>query len=291
MRLLLIPVLFLAACTAEKTSDLVADAQSSQSQDSLVSPWASPPENWPKVELRTELGSLFVALNPSVSGHTQNLLKLVSEGFYDGLLFHRIVRDFMVQAGDPNSKQATPDQSLGNGDPGYTLKAEISDSLFHWRGALAMARQPDAVNPKRESSGSQFYIVTGQRYTDEQMRVMQQQRYYNDFFRDPANIDYYQRWQQAINQGDQKGLNALFEEVNAFSGSSIDSMHLRTPERARKVYSQWGGAPSLDGAYTIFGYLYDGYATLDALNKTQTGNADRPLGDLHILQARLLSNP
>jgi cyclophilin family peptidyl-prolyl cis-trans isomerase len=278
----------LFSCQEPKSRDLVADAQSSDSAVVVQSPWPTPPPSWPKVEIRTEKGSLFLALNPSVSQHTANFLRLVRSGYYEGLLFHRIIRDFMVQSGDPQSKGAQPDQSLGNGDPGYTLAAEFIDTLFHWRGALAMARQPDAVNPEKRSSGSQFYIVTGQAYPDEQMRLMHQQRYYNEFFQDPINVDYYKRWQLALNTGDQKALNALFDEVNAISGPEIDALHQRTPESARRIYSTWGGAPSLDGEYTIFGYLYDGYPTLDILNATQTANADRPVQDLHILEMNLL---
>lgn len=277
------------ACQEPKSHDLVAEAQLNDSSVEFASPWPDPGATWPKVEIRTEKGSLFVALNPAVSEHTANFLKLAASGYYNGQLFHRIIKDFMVQAGDPNSKGATPEQTLGEGDPGYTLTAEFVDTLYHWRGALAMARQPDAVNPEKRSSGSQFYIVTGQAYADEQMRLMHQQRYYNTFFRNPINSDYYKRWQMALNSGDQKGLNALFEEINAVSGPEIDALHNRTPASARNIYSTWGGAPSLDGEYTVFGYLYNGYETLDALNKAQTGNADRPIQDLHILEMKVIT--
>jgi cyclophilin family peptidyl-prolyl cis-trans isomerase len=278
----------LIACQEPKSRDLVAEAQLNDSSVEVPSPWPSPQASWPKVEIRTEKGSLFVALNPSIAEHTSNFLKLAASGYYNGQLFHRIIKDFMVQAGDPKSKGASADQTLGDGDPGYTLAAEFVDTLYHWRGALAMARQPDAVNPEKRSSGSQFYIVTGQAYADEQMRLMHQQRYYNTFFRDPINADYYKRWQMALNTGDQKGLNALFEEINAVSGPEIDALHNRTPASAREIYSTWGGAPSLDGEYTVFGYLYDGYQTLNALNTAPTGNADRPVQDLHILEMKII---
>lgn len=283
-----IALMGLWSCQSEKGHDLVAEAQSNDSSAEVPAPWPTPPASWPKVEIRTEKGSLFVTLNPAAKQHSANFLKLANSGYYNGLLFHRIIKDFMVQAGDPNSKEATPEQTLGNGDPGYTLAAEFIDTLYHWRGALAMARQPDAVNPEKRSSGSQFYIVTGQAYADEQMRLMHQQRYYNTFFRDPLNADYYKRWQMALNSGDQKGLNALFEEINAVSGPEIDALHNRTPASAREIYSTWGGAPSLDGEYTVFGYLYDGYETLDALNTAPTGNADRPSQDLHILEMKII---
>ncbi|MFM1899079.1 MAG: hypothetical protein RL577_1319 [Bacteroidota bacterium] len=276
------------ACQEPQRHDLVAEARKNDSSVEAASPWPLPAASWPKVEIRTEKGSLYVALNPAAHEHTANFLKLASTGYYNGLLFHRIIKDFMVQAGDPQSKSAQPDQALGSGDPGYTLAAEIIDTLYHWRGALAMARQPDAVNPEKRSSGSQFYIVTGQAYADEQMRLMHQQRYYNTFFRNPLNADYYKRWQMALNSGNQKDLNALYEEINAVSGPEIDELHNRTPASARNTYSTWGGAPSLDGEYTVFGYLYDGYETLDALNKAQTGNADRPLQDLHILEMKVI---
>lgn len=112
-----------------------------------------------KVEIQTDYGNMTVELFNSTPKHRDNFVKLVKEGFYDDLLFHRIINNFMIQGGDPESKDASPDQPLGNGGPGYRLQAEIGEK--HFKGRLAAARTGDSVNPKRESSGSQFYIVDG----------------------------------------------------------------------------------------------------------------------------------
>lgn len=123
------------------------------------------------VELKTSLGDIRILLYDSTPLHQQNFIILAREGYYDGQIFHRVIRNFMIQAGDPNSKGAAKGESLGSGDPGYTIPAEFSPDLYHKRGALAAARSGDAVNPKKESSGSQFYIVQGQVFSIEQLNA------------------------------------------------------------------------------------------------------------------------
>ena len=104
---------------------------------------------------------MVVELYNETPQHRDNFVKLVRERFYDGTLFHRIIPNFMIQGGDPDSRGAAPNVQLGNGGPGYTIPAELVDGLFHKKGVLAAARLGDAVNPKKESSGSQFYLVQG----------------------------------------------------------------------------------------------------------------------------------
>ena len=122
-----------------------------------------------KVLIKTTMGDITIKLYDKTQVHKQNFLKLVNKGFYNGILFHRVIKDFMIQTGDPVSKTATPGQQLGSGGPGYTLPAEICPEYFHKRGAIAAARTGDQVNPTRRSSGSQFYIVTGKVYTDSEL--------------------------------------------------------------------------------------------------------------------------
>ena len=128
-----------------------------------------------KIKIQTTLGDIIVRLYDETPVHRDNFLKLAKEGFYDGTLFHRVIKDFMIQGGDPDSKGAPAGKMLGVGDPGYTLEAEIKDGLFNKRGALAAARQGDEVNPERRSSGSQFYIVWGQVYNEGQLRQFSKQ--------------------------------------------------------------------------------------------------------------------
>lgn len=126
----------------------------------------------PRVEFQTTMGTFVVTLFNETPLHRDNFLKLVREGYYDGLLFHRVIRDFMVQTGDPDSREAPAGKRLGEGGPGYTLPAEIAPFLYHWRGAVAAAREPDNVNPERRSSGSQFYIVWGKVQTPEDLSAV-----------------------------------------------------------------------------------------------------------------------
>ena len=122
-----------------------------------------------KVMITTSFGDMLVELYDETPLHRDNFIKLVTNNFYEGTLFHRVIPNFMIQGGDPDSKGAKPGIQLGNGGPGYTVPAEFVDKLFHKKGVLAAARLGDAVNPNKESSGSQFYIVQGQVYSEEKL--------------------------------------------------------------------------------------------------------------------------
>lgn len=128
-----------------------------------------------KVLIKTTMGDMTAILYGGTPYHQENFIKLVNENYYDGLLFHRVINEFMIQGGDPNSKDAPAGKALGNGGPGYTIPAEITPTYFHKKGALSAARTGDQANPMRRSSGSQFYIVTGKVYTDADLDKMEQQ--------------------------------------------------------------------------------------------------------------------
>lgn len=117
--------------------------------------------------IETELGNMKVMLYNSTPKHRDNVVKLVKEGFYDDLLFHRVIKDFMIQGGDPDSRNANPQQMLGQGGPGYQIDAEIG--AYHFKGALSAARMADQVNPERKSSGSQFFVVQGYKVQDQEL--------------------------------------------------------------------------------------------------------------------------
>lgn len=127
----------------------------------------------PMVDIITDYGTIRIKLYNNTPLHRDNFLKLVNEGFYDGTLFHRVINQFMIQGGDPDSKNARPGQMLGQGGPGYTIPAEFVSSNYHKKGALAAARMGDNMNPKKESSGSQFYIVHGRTFTDSELDQME----------------------------------------------------------------------------------------------------------------------
>ena len=128
------------------------------------------------IRIKTAYGVCIIRLYNQTPKHRDNFIKLAKQGFYNGTLFHRVIQNFMIQGGDPDSKNAKPGAMLSNGGPQYTVDAEFNDSIYHKRGVLAAARQGDDVNPKKASNGSQFYIVEGKRYTDAELDRVQQER-------------------------------------------------------------------------------------------------------------------
>ncbi|MBI1221908.1 MAG: peptidylprolyl isomerase [Bacteroidetes bacterium] len=172
----------MSACNGKKNSDKKQEEKEEkqntevkieQKADTPVIPASSQPEKKQKmVEIITDFGTMKVRLYDETPLHRDNFLKLANEGFYDGLLFHRVIRNFMIQGGDPNSKNAGPDAQLGGGGPGYTIPAEFNPALYHKKGALAAARMGDQVNPQKASSGSQFYIVQGSVMDEQKLGMM-----------------------------------------------------------------------------------------------------------------------
>jgi len=142
---------------------------------SVLSVFAAKPKNQ-YIRIKTEFGECIVKLYNETPLHRDNFLKLTKEGYYNGTLFHRVIKDFMIQGGDPDSRNAKPDSLLGDSGPKYTIPAEFRDSLFHKKGVLAAAREGDGINPEKASSGSQFYLVQGKVFTDEQLNSLEEKR-------------------------------------------------------------------------------------------------------------------
>ena len=245
-----------------------------------------------QVKLETTLGDIIVELYNETPQHRDNFIKLVKEGYYDGVLFHRVIKDFMIQTGDGNSKTAGPETMLGDGDPGYTIEAEfVYPKYFHKRGALAAARTGDQVNPERRSSGSQFYIVTGKIYSSEELNMMAKRMTdikKQDIFRrlvteNRAKIEELQRNQD--NAGIQALQNELIQITEAEAAKTPSSM---TDEQI-DAYTSVGGTPHLDGQYTVFGEVIKGMDVVDKIQNTQTGAADRPTTDIKIIKASILN--
>lgn len=190
-----------------------------------------------KIKMETDHGTIVLVLYDNTPLNTANMVKLAKSHAYDSLLFHRVIPNFMVQGGDPDSRNARPGQMLGNGGLKYTVPAEINEVDFHKRGALGVARDN---NPEKAGSASQFYIVTGKVATDEEL-----------------------------------------DRISAQSGRKF------TKEQ-REVYKTVGGAPHLDGSYTVFGEVTEGMEVAEKIGAEARDRSDRPLKDVRILSVRVM---
>lgn len=201
-----------------------------------------------EVLLETSKGNITIALYNETPRHRDNFLRLVRNHDLDSMLWHRVIPNFMIQSGDPASKHAPKGQLLGEQSiGGDTMRAEIVfPKLFHKRGAVASAREPDDVNPNRNSSGSQFYIVYGRRFDDDAIEQIQMR---------------------------------LNRETNCT---------VRLTDEQRRIYYQQGGAPHLDGQYTVFGEVVSGMDVVKAIDFVPTDENNRPLDDVRIIRATVV---
>lgn len=200
-----------------------------------------------EVLMETSHGNIRIALYDETPLHRDNFVKLVNEHFYDSLLFHRVIKYFMIQAGDPESKKAEPGAGLGEGTLKYKLPAEIVPGLYHKRGAVAMAREADEQNPEFKSDACQFYIVWGNTFSS------------ND-------VDFFE------------------QRLDSVSGGKF----VMTPEM-RNCYRKLGGSPHLDGTYTVFGEVVEGFDVVEKIQKEDTDDYDRPVMDVRILRMSMIT--
>ena len=199
------------------------------------------------VVMETTMGTIELKLYDETPLHRDNFIRLVQENAFDSLLFHRVIQDFMIQGGDPDSKYAAPGAVLGDGDRPYTLPAEfrLEQGIYHRRGVIASARAGDDVNPEQRSSAMQFYIVWGRIFDD-------------------------------------AGLDKIQARLDQRTGGSVRL----TPEM-REVYKTVGGTPHLDGQYTVWGEVVEGLDVVEAIQRVPTDANDRPLEDVRILRTYL----
>ena len=244
-----------------------------------------------KVAFETTLGNIVVKLYNETPKHRDNFLKVVNDSVYNGVLFHRVIKDFMIQTGDPSSKTAEAGQQLGSGDLGYTVEAEfVYPQYFHKKGALAAARTGDAVNPERRSSASQFYIVTGKSYSPQQVEMMEQRmgdQKKEDIFSGLVRerVDSIRNMQAA---GDSLGLEELQNELIALTEAEYAKNPLRFTPAQVEAYTTVGGTPHLDGQYTVFGEAVEGMDVVDKIQQAATDPSDRPVDDIKIISAKVV---
>ncbi len=236
----------------------------------------------PQVLIKTEFGNIKLVLYNETPKHRDNFLKLAKEGFYDGTLFHRVIKGFMIQGGDPTTKNAQPGEKLGKGGPGYTIEAEINPKFIHKRGALAAARMGDNINPEKRSSGSQFYIVQGQVIPPNQIPALiesanQQlpQKMMNQLAL--AKRDSFQMFQK---NNDKAGFDKLVERIKKEAMEKAKENPYKLSDEQYHYYTTIGGVPDLDGEYTVFGEVIEGMDVVDKIASQEMGPNDRPVKDI-----------
>jgi len=262
----------------------VANAQKKKS--SKDSEKAGSAETEHLVQISTDYGDMKVKLYNQTNLYRDNFLKLAGAGFFDSLLFHRVIKGFMIQGGDPDSKHAAAGVGLGGGDVGYTIPAQFNDSLYHKKGALCAARRE---TPDKAGSGCQFYIVQGKTVTDAELDQFEQninqgvrpQFLFQEIINRPENAalkEQFTRYQQ----GNQR------DSLNALVTSTIQPMinkELKTfkySEQQRTMYKTVGGTPMLDQNYAVFGEVIEGLDVVDKIAAVQTANGDRPVTDVRM---------
>lgn len=243
------------------------------------------------VELVTSMGTIVLRLYDETPKHRDNFIKLVEDQFYDSILFHRVIENFMVQAGDPSSRTASDADTLGREDLPYTIPAEFHPDIFHKRGALGAARDG---NPARASSSTQFYIVQGRVYSDSlldaQLNRVNNWLAMNRVVNDSANQTIIERRNQLREANPESdSIQLISDYLNDLAQIDLErSERYEYPSEHREVYHTIGGAAHLDQNYTVFGEVVKGLDVVDKIAATETNDLDRPVEDVKIISARLI---
>lgn len=239
-----------------------------------------------KVRIKTSEGDILVRLYDETPIHRDNFIKLAKQGYYDGTLFHRVIKDFMIQGGDPDSRNAPAGKMLGSGGPDYTLPAEfVYPQLFHKRGALSAARLGDEVNPAKESSGSQFYIVWGKTFKPAELKQLERQmamQQEQDVFNALAKQHHDEIMDLRRNR-DRAGLQAMQEQLLKEAEDICKANPAGFTEEQVQAYTTVGGTPHLDGQYTVFGEVTDGLDVVEKIQGVKTLRGDRPCDDVKVI--------
>ena len=249
--------------------------------------------------ISTSLGNMKLKLFNETPQHRDNFLKLVREHFYDSLLFHRVIQDFMIQGGDPDSKHAEPAKFLGDGDLKYTIPAEFVPTLCHKKGMLCAARNGDDVNPEKASSACQFYIVQGKVRTDEDLKSYEKRinkpiitKLKEEVLNNVENKNLKDKIDAFKKEQNNDSLMVYYKIVNKLVDEAYAKTdHYTFPPEHQTIYKTIGGTPHLDQNYTVFGEVVKGIEVVDkiALVETSRGaDTNRPLQDVRIIKVKLV---
>ncbi len=248
----------------------------------------------PIVLISTTYGDIRVKLFHQTPLHTKNFVKLAKKGYFNNTLFHRVIKGFMIQGGDPDSKTAKPEQLLGEGGPKYTIPFEYNPAFFHKKGMLAAAREGDDVNPLRASSASQFYIVVGKVFDDAGLEKAEKRintslknnLMYNYIASNKALKDRLADYKK----NDTAAFSRQMKQLSLIADTLYKEQKQYTiPEAEREVYKTIGGTPHLDASYSIFGEVVEGMDVVEKIALTATDKNDRPLENI-VMKVRVLKN-
>ena len=244
--------------------------------------------------IETDFGNIMIKLFDETPKHRDNFKKLVADSFYNGMLFHRIIPGFMIQGGSSGLNKKEPLQQLKNKNIAYTIDAEFVDSLIHKKGALAAARQPDNVNPKKNSSGSQFYIVQGVAVQKESLARAEQninaqrkRSLASVIFEDSLNASLKSRFLTARRNKQQDSTTYYGSKLEEKLSAAMVGKEFKYSEKQIALYDSLGGAPHLDGGYTIFGEVISGMNIIDSIANAKKDRGNRPLQDIKMIIKKL----
>jgi len=253
------------------------------------------PKNIPEgsetlIMIETSMGNIKLKLYEDTPLHRDNFIKLIQKSYYDGILFHRVINEFMIQGGDPDSRNTEPGASLGNGGPDYTIPSEFIPHLFHKKGVLAAAREGDRVNPDRRSSGSQFYLVQGKKFSEEELDRAELR--INNMLKQAAFFQFIEEEKSKDTISDGGVDMAKIQEMASLRAEEkfANMQPYKIPPEQREVYKTIGGTPHLDQNYTVFGEIIEGLDVLDKIAAVETDDRDRPLKDIRIISLELAKN-
>ena len=241
------------------------------------------------IEMITDYGNMTIELYNETPLHRDNFINLAKNGAFDSLLFHRVIKDFMIQGGDPDSKKAKPGDTLGEGDAPYVIDAEFNQNLFHKKGVLAAARDN---NPSKASSAMQFYIVQGKIYNDSLLNKSQERTnkwMAQDYFKnDPNKKPILDSIQKSIDDENWERYTMFSDSILKLARSEENFELYNIPETQREIYKSIGGVPHLDQNYTVFGEVIKGIEVLDSIAIIKTDSLDRPIKDVRILKVKVI---
>lgn len=244
--------------------------------------------------ISTKFGDMKIKLFDETPLHRDNFKKLVADSFYNGTLFHRVIDGFMIQGGDPSSKNANPGQQLGMGNIEYTIPAEFNSKLIHKKGAIAAARQSDAVNPNKESSGCQFYIVDGDKVNEKALKSLSSRK---DLMRkralgvkildNPANAKLKKDFLRVRQKGIKDSVNFYGTIIQNKITALNDENGFKYSTQQIALYDSIGGTPALDMDYTVFGEVVEGLHVIDSISIQRKDRMNRPLDDVKMTIKKL----